>query len=92
MQHGSSEGDISVDRRASFPSLLPSCVALNIKLFNVIQFPTTNTLDWIQMQATSGPTPGLVCASGLDTLELGAGAGPKTWIKAGADRGFSGSE
>lgn len=62
MQHGSSEGDISADRRASFPSPLPSGVALNIKLFNLIQFPTTNTLDWIQMPTTSGPTPGLVCA------------------------------
>ena len=62
MQHGSSEGDISADRRASFPSPLPSGVALNIKLFNLIQFPTTNTRDWIQMPATSGPTPGLVCA------------------------------
>lgn len=58
MQHGSSKGDISADRRASFPSPLPSGVALNIKLFNLIQFPTTNTLDWIQMLATSGPTPG----------------------------------
>lgn len=67
MQHGSSEGDISADRRASFPSPLPSGVALNIKLFNLIQFPTTNTLDWIQMPATSGPTPGLVCAWRLDT-------------------------
>lgn len=62
MQHGSLEGDISTDHRASFPSPLPSGVALNIKLFNLIQFPTTNTLDWIQMPATSGPTPGLVCA------------------------------
>lgn len=62
MQHGSSEGDISADRRASFPSPLPSGVALNIKLFNLIQFPTTNTLDWIQMPAASGPTPGLVFA------------------------------
>lgn len=61
MQHGSSEGDISVDRRASFPSPLPSCVALNIKLFNLIQFLTTNTLDWIQMPGTRGPTPGLMC-------------------------------
>lgn len=61
MQHGSSEGDISADRRASFPSPLPSCVALNIKLFNLIQFLTTNTLNWIQMPATSGPTPGLIC-------------------------------
>lgn len=60
MQHGSSEGDISADRRASFPSPLPSGVALNIKLFNLIQFPTTNTPDWIQMPAASGPTPGLL--------------------------------
>lgn len=85
MQHGSSEGDISADRRASFPSPLPSGVALNIKLFNLIQFPTTNTLDWIQMPPTSGPTPGLVCA--LDTLELGTGAGTETRIKAGTGSG-----
>ncbi len=70
MQHGSSKGDISADRRASFPSPLPSGVALNIKLFNLIQFLTTNTADWIQMPATSWPTPGPVCAQGLDTLEL----------------------
>lgn len=87
MQHCSSEGDISADRRASFPSPLPSGVALNIKLFNLIQFPMTNTLDWIQMPATSWPTPGLVCAQGLDTLELGTGAGSETRIKAGTRSG-----
>lgn len=89
MQHGSSKGDISADRRASFPSPLPSGVALNIKLFNLIQFLTTNTLNWIQMMATIGPTPGLVCAQGLDTLELGTRAGTETWIKAGTGSGDS---
>lgn len=75
MQHGSSEGDISADRRASFPSPLPSGVALNIKLFNLIQFPTTNTLDWIQMPAASGPTPGPVCAYGFGY----SGARHRSW-------------
>lgn len=87
MQHGSSGGDISTDRRASFPSPLPSGVALNIKFFNLIQFPTTNTHDWIQMLATGGPTPGLVCAWGLDTLLLSTGAATETWIKAGTGSG-----
>ena len=81
MQHGSSEGDISADRRASFPSPLPSGVALNIKLFNLIQFPTTNTHDWIQMRATRGPTPGLVGAWDLGTLDLSTGAGTETRIR-----------
>lgn len=87
MQHGSSKGDISADRRASFPSPLPSGVALNIKLFNLIQFPTTNTLDWIQMPATSGPTPGQLSAWALDNANLGKGAGIQTQIKFGTGSG-----
>lgn len=39
---------------ASFPSPLPSGVALNIKLFNLIQFAMTNTLNWFQMWPTVG--------------------------------------
>lgn len=88
MQHGSSKGDISADRRASFPSPLPSGVALNIKLFNLIQFPTTNTLDWIQMLATSGPTTRAQPMPRVSNiLELGTGAGSETWIKAGTSSG-----
>ena len=38
-------GGYRADRRPFFPSPLPSGVALNITLFNLIQFPTTNPCD-----------------------------------------------
>ena len=58
-------GNISGDHRRSFPSPLPSGVALNIKLFNLIQFTATNTRDWTQMSRAAGPPPGPASCQGL---------------------------
>lgn len=56
---------------ASFPSPLPSSVALNIKLFNLIQFAMTNTLNWFQMWSTiGGQGPGWTRPRVFKTREL----------------------
>lgn len=83
MQRASSEGGASANHRPSFLCSLPSGVALNIKLFNLIQFSTTNTPDQTQMSARPENPPQAWFVPGVWILwNLETEAGTEMWIKA----------